>query len=149
MANKITGRVILITPTQTLKSNSGKEYQKREFVIERTVFDRNTGQPTTDPNDTPLFRVMGGMAQELDKISVGDYVTVSYDIEGRSYIKEGVKKYFTDLRVYRVDTQKATPVTEIQSEQEQLYNPTQETASDPFISNDTVNTEGTKDDLPF
>lgn len=149
MANKITGRVLIITPTDTLKSNNGKEYQKREFVIERTVFDRNTGLPTTDPTDTPLFRVMGNMTQELDKISVGGYVTVSYDIEGRSYIKDGVKKYFTDLRVYRIDTQKQAPASPTQSNQEQVYTPEQETVSNPFISNETDNTEGTKDDLPF
>lgn len=103
MANKITGRIIVLTPIETLTARSGNSYQKREVVIERTVFDRNTGQPATDPDDTPIFRVFGTQATELGDMAVGDMVTVHYELEGRSYLKDGVKNYFTDVRVFRIE----------------------------------------------
>lgn len=105
MANKISGRVLLLTPTETLPTKNGKTYSKRELVIERTIFDKDTGLPTTDPTDTPVFRIMGQGCSEVDSINPGDNVTVHYELQGRSYDKDGVKKYFTDIRVFRVDKQ--------------------------------------------
>lgn len=102
MANKISGRIITLSPTQTLTSNNGNSYNKRDFVIERIVFDRNTGQPATDPSDTPIFSLIGENCKLLDNAKIGDEVTVDYELRGRSYQKDGNIKYFNDIRVSNV-----------------------------------------------
>ncbi|MBD5183976.1 MAG: DUF3127 domain-containing protein [Bacteroidales bacterium] len=103
MANKISGRVIELTLTETLTSASGNLYTKREVVIERTIFDRNTGFPTTDSTDTPTFTLIGQNCNALDRAKIGDSITIHYDLQGRSYVKNGIKKYFTDIRVFNVE----------------------------------------------
>ena len=103
MANKISGRLINISPTQTLTSKSGNSYQRREFVIERIVFDRNTGLPTADPSDTPIFSLIGDNCSLLDNANIGDEVTIDYELRGVSYQKDGETKYFNDIRVFRID----------------------------------------------
>lgn len=150
MANKITGRVLMLTPTESIKTKSGKEYQNRKVVIERTVFDRNTGQPVTDTNDTPIFRIGGFLLQNIADLQVGDSVTITYDIEGRSYIKDGITNYFTDVKVFDIRVLKNAVLAGSEVGNDITDTPTEQTASNAFISNDSApQEEYTKDDLPF
>lgn len=154
MANKISGRIIVLQPTKALTSKSGNSYKRREFVIERIVFDRNTGRPTADSNDTIMFALIGDSCSQLDNAKVGDEVVVDYDIQGRIYDKDGEKKYFTDIRVFRVDVKGASAIGSMETE----------TASpDPFAASPTYEPQAPSgpaqpmptpehmatDDLPF
>lgn len=103
MANKISGKIIVLTPIQTMTSKSGNSYQKRDVVIERIVFDRNTGQPTSDPFDTPIFSLIGDSCAWLDKAKPGDEIVIDYELRGRSYQKDGETRYLNDIRVFRID----------------------------------------------
>lgn len=157
MANKISGKIIVLTPTQTMTSSKGNSYDSREFVIERLVFDRNTGRPTADPYDTPTFKLIGESCKWLDTFKIGDEVTIDYDLSGRKFEKEGQTRYFNDIRVFRIESRRKTAEeaampTADPFESANMYSgnampqETPQAATDPFAA---TLPQGTPDDLPF
>lgn len=114
MAFKLKGVVIEITPTQTFSSKSGNSYTSRYLVIQTIKFDRYTGKPTLDPENTPKFTFFGKQCEALDNVKFADVVIVSFDIQGKAYTnKDGKKDFFTEVRPFRVDVENA-PVSQTQ-----------------------------------
>lgn len=107
MANKQTGRVLAIGQTQNIALKDGKTLLKRELLLDCTRFDPYTGERDTFEN-TPLFEFSGdkGVAM-LDGIQVGQVVSVSFDLQGTRYEKDGQTKYFTRVRPYAIEDVKA------------------------------------------
>ena len=103
MAYKITGRVTMVGPTQTLSAKSGNSYTKRDLIMTVRKFDPYTGYPSEDKDNTPKFSFFGQQRQQLDNIKVGDIVVVHFDISGRSYEKDGKTEYFTEVRPFKVE----------------------------------------------
>nr|DAO79959.1 MAG TPA: Single-stranded DNA-binding protein [Caudoviricetes sp.] len=103
MANKQTGRVLAIGQTQSIALKDGKTLLKRELLLDCTRFDPYTGVRDTFEN-TPLFEFSGdkGVAM-LDGIQVGQVVSVSFDLQGTRYEKDGQAKYFTRVRPYAIE----------------------------------------------
>ena len=63
-------------PTQNGTSQSGKAWQKREFIIEETVGNY--------PNSL-VITAFGDRVEKLNTLRVGDYVTVRFDTQAREY----------------------------------------------------------------
>ena len=63
-------------PTQTGTSQSGKAWQKREFIIEETVGNY--------PNSM-VITAFGDRVEKLNTLRVGDYVTARFDTQVREY----------------------------------------------------------------
>ena len=63
-------------PTQTGTSQSGKAWQKREFIIEETVGNY--------PNSM-VITAFGDRVEKLNTLRVGDYVTAHFDTQAREY----------------------------------------------------------------
>ena len=63
-------------PTQTGTSQSGKAWQKREFIIEETVGNY--------PNSL-VITAFGDRVEKLNTLRVGDCVTVRFDTQVREY----------------------------------------------------------------
>ena len=63
-------------PTQTGTSQSGKAWQKREFIIEETVGNY--------PNSL-VITAFGDRVEKLNTLQVGDYVTARFDTQVREY----------------------------------------------------------------
>lgn len=63
-------------PTQNGTSQSGKAWQKREFIIEETVGNY--------PNSM-VITAFGDRVEKLNTLRVGDYVTVRFDTQAREY----------------------------------------------------------------
>ena len=63
-------------PTQTGTSQSGKAWQKREFIIEETVGNY--------PNSM-VITAFGDRVEKLNTLRVGDYVTARFDTQAREY----------------------------------------------------------------
>ena len=63
-------------PTQTGTSQSGKAWQKREFIIEETV-----GNYT----NSLVITAFGDRVEKLNTLRVGDYVTARFDTQVREY----------------------------------------------------------------
>ena len=131
MANNITGKVIWLEQVKPINAKSGKTYYKVELAIARNVFDRDTGEKTCDYNDTPLLRYLSENSAEVGSIAMGDEVKVTYELRGRSYEKDGVKMYITDVSVISVTrlnaaAAPAAPAPSQQTEQSQaVANPQQ------------------------
>ena len=73
---EITGVVKSVMPTQTGTSQSGKAWQKREFIIEETVGNY--------PNSL-VITAFGDRVEKLNTLRVGDYVTARFDTQAREY----------------------------------------------------------------
>ena len=63
-------------PTQTGTSQSGKAWQKREFIIEEKVGNY--------PNSL-VITAFGDRVEKLNTLRVGDYVTARFDTQAREY----------------------------------------------------------------
>ena len=63
-------------PTQTGTSQSGKAWQKREFIIEETVGNY--------PNSL-VITAFGDRVEKLNTLRVGDCVTARFDTQVREY----------------------------------------------------------------
>ncbi len=100
---KLTGKVLYIYPTQQLTAKSGNAFTKRDFVIAVQSFDRDTGEPTIDTENTPQLSLTNDRCSQLDNIAVGQIVTVDFYLRGRRYRDEQNKeKIITDINVTSV-----------------------------------------------
>lgn len=63
-------------PTQTGTSQSGKAWQKREFIIEETVVNY--------PNSL-VITAFGDRVEKLNTLRVGECVTARFDTQAREY----------------------------------------------------------------
>jgi hypothetical protein len=91
MAYDLTGKIKLIQDAQTF----GSGFTKREMVV--TVEDGKY------PQDINLEFVQDKVGL-LDSLSVGDDVTVTFDIRGREYSG----RYFNNLQAWKVNKNTAT-----------------------------------------
>lgn len=92
MANQIIGRVFYIGDTNSIKSKDGsKTYYKRELVLDATRYDGLTGQRGYD--NFPSIEFSGDNCQLLDQLKMGDVVTVSFDLQGTKYEKDGQTRF--------------------------------------------------------
>lgn len=131
MANQITGRIEKIMPIQEIPSkNGGTPFYKREVVIDATRFDPYTGERGFD--NFPCIEFTGERCKDLDAYQEGQVVTVSFDLQGRKWVKDGVEKYITAVRGYKIElrqatgqqpTQSAQPLQPQQNQQPQQYAP--------------------------
>lgn len=100
---KLTGKILYIYPTQQLVSKSGNSFTKRDFVLAMQSFDRDTGEPTIDEENTPMFTLTGDRCSQLDNIQKGQIVTVDFYVRGRRYRDENNKeRIITDINVVSV-----------------------------------------------
>lgn len=137
MANQLTGRIKVIHPISQIPSKDGtKTYSRRELTLDCTRFDPYTGERDKFEN-TPTVEFSGDRCALLDSFRVGQVVTVSFDLQGRSYQSGGETKYFTSVRGYKIESKQAVSQQPATSDNPAPY------ASQP------VSEPATVDDLPF
>lgn len=103
MANTITGRIIQIGNTEQVPTKDlSKAFFRREIVIDATRYDPWTGERSGFEN-TPALEFGGDKCAELDQYKVGQVVTITFDLQGMKYEKDGVTKYFTKARPYKIE----------------------------------------------
>ena len=83
-------------PTQTGTSQSGKAWQKREFIIEETVGNY--------PNSL-VITAFGDRVEKLNTLRVGDYVTARFDTQVREY--NG--RVFNNITLFDITQPQAQP----------------------------------------
>lgn len=132
MANQIIGRVFYIGDTNSIKSKDGsKTYYKRELVLDATRFDGLTGQRGYD--NYPSIEFSGDNCQLLNQLKMGDVVTVSFDLQGTKYEKDGQTRFFTSIRGYKVELkQSSQPQQQYQQPAQPTYQPPQVEDNTPF-----------------
>ena len=105
MANQITGKILYIYPTQQITTKEGKPFFRRSLVLDMTRFDPYTGERGFE--NTPMLDFAGDQCQELDKYTVGQIVTVSFDVQGSRYTNaDGKEQIYTRIRPYRIELRK-------------------------------------------
>lgn len=109
MANQVTGRLVAIGKTEDLQTKSGSTFQRRDFLLDARTFDPYTGELSQYENILPLD-VGGERCADLDHFHVGDTVTVSFALQGRTWkTADGQEKRLTSVRCYRIEAYGAPP----------------------------------------
>ena len=150
MANQITGRITEIGQTVQIPSkNGGSSFTKREFILDATTYDPQTGERSEYENVIPL-EFSGDKCAELDRFNQGDVVTVSFVLQGRSWTnQDGELKRMASIRCYKIDARggvsQSQQTTSVQQPAPQpTYQQQPQNFPPPVDANGNV-----KDDLPF
>ena len=119
-------------PTQTGTSQSGKAWQKREFIIEETVGNY--------PNSL-VITAFGDRVEKLNTLRVGDYVTARFDTQVREYNGRS----FNNITLYDITQPQAQAQQQPQQYQAAPAHPYQ-----PMPAQPVQQQQGQRgDDLPF
>lgn len=102
-------------PTQTGTSQSGKAWQKREFIIEENVGNY--------PNSL-VITAFGDRVEKLNTLRVGDYVTVRFDTQAREYNGRA----FNNITLYDI----TQPQAQAQQQQQAYMGAPQQAMPHPY-----------------
>lgn len=111
---QVTGKIIAVLPYRQGVSNNG-EWMSQDYVIEYA--DGNF-------NRKVCFTIFGKDRIEKANVTVGDMVTVYFDIDAHQY----AGKWFTDIRAWKVERD-AVQAQQPAQPQQQVQQPAQ---PDPF-----------------
>lgn len=100
MALQITGKILRIEPINSIPTRNGGTFNKREFVLDCTRYNPDTGEPW---ENYPKFEIVGQRCSMLDGFNEGDKVQVSFTLSGNKYVKDGVERFFTSIVAYAVE----------------------------------------------
>lgn len=132
---EITGVVKSVMPTHNGTSQSGKAWQKREFIIEETVGNY--------PNSM-VITAFGDRVEKLNTLRVGDYVTVRFDTQAREYNGRA----FNNITLYDITQPQAQAQPQQQMPQQYQAAPAQ--PYQPMPAQPVQQPQGQRaDDLPF
>ena len=145
MANKITGRLIALSPVKEIAGNDPQRapMKKRELWMDCTRFDPYTGERSQYENK-PLLELGGDkLLQKVDGMNLqkGDIVAVSFDVQGVQYTEKatGKMRVFTTIRVY--DVEKVREVA--------TGTGTQQVVQHPVAPPQFIPQQSKDDDMPF
>lgn len=101
MAFQITGKIEVIGAITPITTKSGQTIYRREFVIDATRYNPDTGEPW---ENHPKFEIGGQNVNMLDQFQVGQRVTVDFSLRGAKYPDQntGEIKYFTSINAFKV-----------------------------------------------
>lgn len=109
---EIKGRIHKIGNVEVIKTASGSEFKKRELVLDASRFDPLTGEKMFD--NFPSFEFVQDKVTLLDELKPLQVVTVSFDLQGREYTKDGQTKYITTVRGYKIEARPVAQQAEAQ-----------------------------------
>lgn len=117
-----------------------ESFKTREFVIEVT---REIGDRVF--SDFIKFQCTQDRTAIVDPIHIGETITVSFNIRGTKWNKDGKDLYFTNLDAWRISSSVATPPAAQQT------SPVTEPTATPNTTTEAATTESNDvdDDLPF
>ena len=97
MANSfsVVGTIISISPIVVLPTHSGKEFKKRDLIVE--IEDGDYPQQVK-------FQMVQNNVDKIDKYKPTDVVEVFFNLKGRAHTKDGTTAYFTNLDAWRVSS---------------------------------------------
>ena len=96
MGIEATGKLHTIFDTKQVS----ERFSKREFVVE--LADSKYPQ-------TVLFQLTGDRCSQLDRLNVGDHVSVEFSLRGREWKSpSGDIKYFNSLDVWKIEPVRAS-----------------------------------------
>lgn len=96
MALEVIGKLFQVFPTQQVNDT----FKKREFVIELSDMNPNTGMTFTN---YASFQLVQDKVSSIDTFNVGDEIKVLFNIRGNRWEKDGNVKFITNLNAWRVE----------------------------------------------
>lgn len=151
MAFQITGKLELVgkTVARTPK-NGGQAFYRREFVLDCTRYNPDTGEPW--PNH-PKFELSGNNCPLIDQFQIGQRLTVDFSLKGTKYTDSETKeiKYFTSINAFRIAPAEQQQQSQFQPQTAptgQQPVPQQEQPFPPQVDEEGNPIDG-DDDLPF
>ena len=96
----------------------------------------------------PTLEFSGDKCAELDQFKIGEIVTVSFDLQGTKYEKDGQTKFFTRVRGYKIERRQVQQPQVLQ----QQYAPQGGYAPQPapqFPPQTDASGESMENDIPF
>ena len=135
--SEVTGRLAVKGETKSFGANG---FTKREFVIE------------TDSQYPQLIQIelIKDKCSLIDSIKIGDELTVSYNLNGRSWTNpQGEVKYFNSVQGWRIDKANQQQTSQIPYNSNQLAASNQTKDSYGNAPSIAPLADGESDDLPF
>lgn len=161
MAFQITGKLEFVGETiARTPKNGGQPFYRREFVLDCTRYNPDTGEPW---ENHPKFELSGNNCSMIDQFQIGQRLTVDFSLRGARYTDQttGEMKYFTSISAFRCapaeqqqnQYQPQTAPYQGRSASQPLQNPFPATAPTgqpfpPAVDQDGNSVEN-PDDLPF
>ena len=102
MAFQITGKLEIVGETiARTPKNGGQPFYRREFVLDCTRYNPDTGEPW---ENHPKFELSGNNCTIIDQFQVGQRVTVDFSLKGMKYPDEatGEVKFFTIINAFKI-----------------------------------------------
>lgn len=141
--NKIRGKLLMVSPILTFTTSNGKEFHRRNFVLDCTRHDPYTGERGRE--NTPEFELIQDKCSLVDNMAIGSIVDVEFYLDGRAYTSKttGKNGYITTVRASSVVVADYQPV-------QQSAQPTtpQQAQPMPQVAQPQPKVQ-TADDLPF
>lgn len=150
MSSQVTGRLTAIGKTMQIASkNGGGTFTKREFLLDATTHDPYTGERSQYENILPL-EVSGDKCGELDQFKIGDVVTVSFALQGRSWTnQDGELKRMVSVRCYKIEARKSARQDQQMVSQPPMQPIPQHGTIPQWVPPEVDANGNPKDDLPF
>ena len=102
MAYQITGKLELVGETiARTPKNGGQPFYRREFVLDCTRYNPDTGEPW---ENHPKFELSGNNCSLIEQFQIGQRLTVDFSLKGTKYADQqtGEIKYFTSINAFRI-----------------------------------------------
>lgn len=129
MAYELTGKLIIKEETNVIS----ERFKKREFVVLKE--ENNAGTIFTDH---VKFQLVQDKCDLIEDVQLEDEITVSFNIRGNKWEKNGNTSYFTNLDAWRIV--KAEGGSDA---------PAPAAPAFPKASDETFSPDGDEEDLPF
>jgi single-strand DNA-binding protein len=95
-----------------------EKFQKREFVVEQR--ENRSGY---DFQELIKFQLVQDKCDLINDFELGQNVSVSFNIRGRKWEKEGKVNYFTNLEAWRISSAANGPIPSAEPEANQTEDP--------------------------
>ena len=144
MAFQITGKIELIGDiVSKTPSNGGQPFYGREFILDATRFNPETGEPW---ENHPKFELSSRNVNIVDGFQIGQKVTVDFVLRGSKYSDKqtGETKYFTTVSAFRI-----TAVEEQQQMSHSSQGMSVQKAHEGRAFQSHANRQISNEDLPF
>ena len=98
----MTGAVHSVSQLLQVPTQTGKQFEKRELVLNCSSYNSQTGEPI---ENYIKFEFTGDKMALLDSLQVGQRIVVSFSLQGRSYTNRSTNHtdYFTSIRGYKIE----------------------------------------------
>lgn len=99
MAFTIVGKIFEIGNIESIPFRD-TVFQKRTLVLDVSRYNPMTGEKY---ENYPKFEISGKHVNDLDGFQPGQFVTVSFVLNGRKSEKDGIINYFTSIQAYKIE----------------------------------------------